>query len=130
MVYDYTCPECKGHLLVNGYVILSVRKRNGKRGLVMLDPELGNYGMIKHASLDFKKGEILEIHCPICHYDLICIPEKNLAKVMAEEKTGELLTVLFSVVFGEKVTVKVKGEEAEIIGEELHVDFENLSLCK
>ncbi len=128
MSYNYTCPKCKGHLMINDHIILSVKNKKGKQGLVMLEPNPGEYNIIKHSSLNFKKGEILEIYCPVCHYDLICIPEKNLAKVMLEEETGELLTILFSVVFGEKITHKISSKRTKSYSHGL--DFENLSNCR
>jgi len=132
MAYNYCCPSCKGHILVNDYITLSVKKRNGDVGLVLLSPEPGNYHLVTHATLDFKKGEILEVYCPICHHNLICIPEKNLARVMLEEETGELLTMLFSVVFGEHKTYQLDRKKKKVshFGEHSgHFDFESLLFC-
>ncbi len=132
MAYNYSCPSCEGHILVNEHITLSVKKRNGEQGLVLLSPEAGDYRIITHSTLTFNKGEILQIFCPICHYDLICIPEKNLAGVMAEEKTGELLTILFSVVFGEHKTYKIDKKRKRLLSFGEHaekLDFENLLFC-
>jgi len=134
MENDYLCPKCKSRLRIDNYVVLSVKKQSGERGIIFLSPKLGNYTYIKNSSLSFEKGERVDVFCPVCNKNLLCVPEKNLAKVFIKDsESGELLTVLFSVVFGEKATYKVEGTKkkaVESFGDDSvkHINFENLTL--
>ena len=132
MKYEYFCPTCSSPLNVNNNIVLSIQNKKGKSGIVFLDTLLGDYTKVKHTSLNVKEGEIVKIFCPVCHKDLLCLPDKNLARLIMKDNDGENLTVLFSVKYGEESTYILKdkrikqrfGRHAEII------DFESLSLCK
>ncbi len=134
MENEYLCPKCKSRLRIDNYVVLSVKKQSGERGIIFLSPKLGNYTYVKNSSLIFEKGEKVDVFCPVCNKNLLCVPEKNLAKVFIKDsESGELLTVLFSVVFGEKATYKVEATDekaVEAFGEDSikHINFENLTL--
>ncbi len=132
MKYEYFCPTCSSPLSVNNNIVLTIQKKTGESGIVFLDTVLGDYSKVKHSSLKVKKGEVVKIFCPVCHKDLLCLPDKNLARLTMKDNDGENLTVLFSVKYGEESTYILKnkeikktyGKHAEII------DFESLSLCK
>ena len=68
MAVEYLCKVCRGHLNVKTSIILSATNLadRGQRGLVYLNPELGNYTKTTHPSFDIKEGEEYIYTCPIC----------------------------------------------------------------
>lgn len=131
MEYYYFCPTCSSPLNVNNNIVLTVQRSNGDSGIIFLDVVLGSYSKVKHSSLKINKGEIVKIFCPVCHKDLLCLPDKNLARLMMKDSEGENLTVLFSVKYGEESTYLVKDKKVEKFGKhKQNIDFETLSFCK
>lgn len=132
MKYDFYCPTCDSVLNVNNNIILAIQKEDKSMGLIFLDTVLGSYTKIQHSSLKIKEGEIVQIFCPLCHKDLLCIPDKNLARLIAKDKDGESLSVLFSVKYGEESTYLVTDKKIKkTFGKDSRsIDFELLSLCK
>ena len=56
MAIEYLCKACRGHLTVNNFHVLAATKINStKRGLVFLNPELGNYTKTTHPSFEIEK---------------------------------------------------------------------------
>ncbi|MFH1729056.1 MAG: hypothetical protein ABIA04_11645 [Pseudomonadota bacterium] len=120
MNYDYSCPHCKGHLRVNDQIIVTAKKENGTFGMLLLDPQLGDYSIVNHPSFDYEEGEKLDIHCPMCNEDLaVKGKDYNLAKIHMEDHVGTEFDIYFSTIVGEKVTYKIKGEEMEVFGDEI-----------
>ena len=57
MAVEYLCKACRGHLKVKSSIVLSATKINSStRGLVFLNPELGNYTKTTHPSFEMEKG--------------------------------------------------------------------------
>ena len=56
MAVEYLCKVCRGHLNVKTSIILSATNLADRtqRGLVYLNPELGNYTKTTHPSFDIK----------------------------------------------------------------------------
>lgn len=108
---DFICPICRGHLRIGDDLIFSLKKKNNKKGLIILSPELGNYTYRKHDDLELEKGEELTFFCPICHANLTSDVDKNLVKVTMVDEKGERYEILFSDIVGEESTYKVKGKE-------------------
>lgn len=131
MKYDFFCPTCGSALNVNNNIVLAVQRDNNESGLIFLDTDLGSYTKVKHSSLKIKEGEIVKIFCPVCHKDLLCLPDKNLARLMIKDKDDEKLTVLFSVKYGEESTYLLKDKKIEkTFGKHSKkINFEMLSLC-
>ena len=132
MKYDYFCPTCSSALNVNNNIVLAVQRNNNESGIIFLDTILGSYTKVKHSSLKIEEGEVVKLFCPVCHKDLLCLPDKNLARLMMKDSDGEKLTVLFSVKYGEESTFVVKDKKIEkTYGKHnVEIDFEMLSLCK
>lgn len=132
MKYDYFCPTCSSPLNVNNNIVLSIQRSNGDSGIIFLDTVLGSYSKVRHSSLKIDEGEIVKIFCPVCHKDLLCLPDKNLARLMMKDSEGENLTVLFSVKYGEESTYIIKDEKVEEkFGKHRQdINFETLSFCK
>lgn len=138
MENEYLCPKCRSKLRIDNYVVLSVKRSTGERGIIFLNQNLGDYSYVKNSSMIIEQGEKVDIFCPVCNENLICVPEKNLAKIfMVDTATDNLVSVLFSLVFGENVTYKVSKSKDESLKVEAYgdsaeqgLDFENLiSLC-
>lgn len=132
MNYDFYCPSCSAVLNLNNYIVLSVQRSNNESGIIFLDTVLGNYTKVLHSSLEIKEGEIVKIFCPVCHKDLLCLPDKNLARLVIKDEEGENLTILFSVKYGEESTYLLDEQEVKkTYGQHMkNIDFESLSLCK
>ncbi len=128
MKNEYFCPTCSSPLSINNKIVLTVQNEKGDSGIIFLDTVLGEYTKIKHSSLKLIKGEKVNIFCPICHKNLLCIPDKNLAKLIMKDSDSENLTVLFSVLYGEEETYIVKNNKVEKkFGKHSMLDFESLS---
>ena len=69
---------------------------------------------------------------PVCHKNLLCLPDYNLARLVMKDDSGENLTVLFSVKFGEEETYLMKEERLhKSYGKhKKEIDFESMSFCK
>jgi hypothetical protein len=132
MKYDFFCPSCSAVLNLNNNIVLSIQRSNGESGIIFLDTVLGNYTKVLHSSLKIDEGEIVKIFCPVCHKDLLCLPDKNLARLVIKDEDGENLTVLFSVKYGEESTYVLDDEIIkETYGKHTkEIDFESLSMCK
>ncbi|MEN8153250.1 MAG: hypothetical protein ABFR75_04445 [Acidobacteriota bacterium] len=116
---EYICPKCEGHLKVNLKIIFLAQKENGKRGLILLNPELGDYKRISHESLNLVDGEQITFLCPICHADLSAVDiNKNLAAILMTDEDNIEYKILFSEILGEKCTYKVYKKEVEAFGED------------
>ncbi len=129
---NYYCPACSSVLNVENNVVLAFQNNKGQGGIIFLDTELGDYTKVKHSSLEIKKDEIVKLFCPVCHKDLLCLPDYNLARLVMKDDSGENLTVLFSVKFDWEETYVLKAEKIhKTYGKDIkEIDFENLSLCK
>ena len=99
MKYEYFCPTCSSPLNVNNNIVLTIQNNVGKSGIVFLDTNLGDYTTVKHTSLNVKEGEIVKLFCPVCHKNLLCLPDKILARLIMKDNDNENLTVLFSAYF-------------------------------
>ena len=130
MAINYLCPHCKGYISLEEAVIFSVNTSEGKRGLVSLHTELGNYTIIKNPEFDFEEGEELDFYCPICHTELASDLNKKLARIIMIDENGTEFDILFSRRAGQKSTYKIIGETMEIFGDDSaeYIDFINLSM--
>lgn len=114
---NYLCPHCKGHLRANNKIIISAKKQNGDCGLLLLDPELGNYKILKHPSFEIKDGERIDFYCSICHETLVAKDyDEHLARVIMVDTNNKEFDILFSKITGEECTYKVKDGIVEAYG--------------
>lgn len=113
------CPHCRGFLNVEQNICFSAKSKSGKVGLVYLNPEVGNYTFIKHASFEIRDGEQLDFFCPICHTNLESSElSTKLGKIlMFDEQDKAEYEILFSKVSGERCTYKKKGDKVIPFGE-------------
>ncbi len=79
---QYLCKACRGVLNVKTSIILSATKLNSsKKGLLYLNPELGNYTVTTHPTFQIEEGEEYLINCPICHAHLNSLKYDHLVRI-------------------------------------------------
>lgn len=117
--HDYYCPYCKGQLKAHQKIILASRRGDGQRGLLLFNPKLGEYDILKHESYELKEGEHLDILCPLCHANLTDKTiSDNLARILMSNKQGQEFHIYFSEIVGMKCTYKITGDDIEAFGED------------
>jgi hypothetical protein len=123
---DFLCPYCRGHLMPHQKVILSARKESGKRGMILLNPQLGQYDIHVHHTFKLVEGEHIDMLCPLCHANLTDHTiSKNLARIKMIDIKGMEYDIYFSEIFGEKCTYKISGDKkVEKYGED-SADYRN-----
>lgn len=119
---NYRCPHCDAYLRVWKNVIFSVRSsKGGKKSILLLNPELGNYTITSHPELSFEKGEAVDFFCPVCQANLSdsSINDK-LVRVIMSDENGNEFDVYFSRIAGEHSTFKIsKNNVIERFGKDV-----------
>ena len=114
---DYLCPHCRGILNAKDDIILSAENSKGEKGLLLLHPDIGNYSSIKSKCFDIAIGEKLSLYCSICHSNLDSTKHENFAQIQCQNVNKNESTVIFSKIYGEKVTHILEGKEVLSYGE-------------
>lgn len=107
---NYLCPHCRAYLRVWNNIIFTIRRcDDDKKGLILLNANLGDYTVLSHPELTFKKGECVEFICPVCHMNLTAenINDK-LAHVVMIDEEGVEFDIYFSKIAGEHTTFKIE----------------------
>jgi hypothetical protein len=114
MAAEYLCKVCRGHLNLKKSIVLAATKINSsERGLIFLNPEIGNYTKTTHQSFKIKEGEEYIYTCPICHSQLNSTKYPHLVRlIMIDEKKKEF-NIYFSGIAGQKCTYKIRGSKVE-----------------
>lgn len=124
------CPKCQAVLNPEDKVVLSVRKKDGKRGLILLSSQLGDYAVSNHERFQITEGESVRFYCPACHVDLSdYAPEEHLAGIELIDDNNQKNTILISSIAGEKCTYKIVDGEVESYGKDAYkyrFDYQNL----
>jgi hypothetical protein len=114
MAVEYLCKICRGVLNVKTSIILAATKlRGSKRGLILLNPELGNYTTTTHPTFRIEEGEEYLFTCPICHSQLNSSKYSHLVRVIMLDNDGKEYDIYFSGIGGEKCTYKLRGKIIE-----------------
>ncbi|MBA4322078.1 MAG: hypothetical protein C0408_04610 [Odoribacter sp.] len=114
MAIEYLCKACRGHLKVKTSIVLAAQKSNTtQRGLIFLNPEIGNYTTTSHHSFLVKEGEEYIYTCPICHSQLNSARYKHLVRIIMVAEDGKEYDIYFSGIAGEKCTFKIRGTKME-----------------
>jgi hypothetical protein len=80
-------------------------------GILLLNPELGNYSYISSPDLKFEKGEKIEFMCPVCSENLEAKQiNKNLVCLLMTDKENKEYNVYFSAIAGEHMTFKIEED--------------------
>jgi hypothetical protein len=112
---DYLCKVCRGHLKVKTSIVLSATKLSDRsqRGLVFLNPEIGNYTKTTHSSFQINEGEEYIYSCPICAAQLNSMKYLHLVRIIMLDETGKEFNIYFSGIAGENCTYKIRGNKVE-----------------
>jgi hypothetical protein len=114
MAVDFLCKACRGILNVKTSIIISATKINStKRGLVYLNPELGNYTNTTHPSFGMEDGAEYIYNCPICHSQLNSAKYPHLVRIILRDEKGKESDIYFSNIAGEKCTYKLSETGVE-----------------
>ncbi|MRT92754.1 hypothetical protein [Ancylomarina sp. 16SWW S1-10-2] len=113
----YLCPHCRGILNAKDDIILSAENSKGEKGLLLLHPEIGNYSSSKSKKFKIDKGDKLSLYCSICHSSLDSKKHKNFAQIQLLDVNNHESTIIFSKIYGEKVTLKVDESDTLSYGE-------------
>ena len=115
MAVEYICKICRGNLNVKTSIVLAASKlHSSKRGLVFLNPELGNYTTTTHPSFEIQEGEEYVYTCPICHSQLNSTKYKHLVRIIMIDEKGKEYNIYFSGIAGEKCTYKIREDKVEL----------------
>lgn len=112
----YFCPKCETTLNPNVKIVL-VAANGGKRGLILLSPQPGNYQIYTSENLEIEKGDLLEIFCPVCDVNLHSHVDPHLAEVSFRTSQGGEGRVDFSRIAGEHATYIITAKEVRSYGE-------------
>ncbi len=132
MKNQFVCPKCSSYLNIGEDVILAAEAEDGRKGLIMLHADLGNYSVKHNTDFEIPEGMRFEFHCPVCHMGLACDVNPNLSKIHMTDPENQTYEVLFSKIAGEKSTYCLVGETVNMYGQDSgnYVDFINLSAVK
>jgi len=115
MAVEYVCKICRGCLNVKTSIVLAAsRLHSSKRGLVFLNPEIGNYTTTTHPSFQIEEGEEYIYTCPICHSQLNSTKYKHLVRIIMIDEKGKEYNIYFSGIAGEKCTYKLRENNVEV----------------
>jgi RNA polymerase subunit RPABC4/transcription elongation factor Spt4 len=96
MAAEYLCKTCRGVLNVKTSIILAATKVNGsRRGLILLNPEIGNYTSTTHPSFRIEEGEEYLFTCPICHSQLNSSKYSHLVRVILVDNDRKEYDIYF-----------------------------------
>ena len=115
---DFLCPKCNGQLNVGDVLIFVSKAKDERNGLLLLNPELGNYNVMNHKFFQISKGVLIEFACPICQENLTSEIDPNLASVFMIDKEDVQHNILFSKIYGERCTYKISEDDVESFGED------------
>jgi hypothetical protein len=112
---DYICKVCRGHLKVKTSIVLSATKISdrSKKGLVFLNPEIGNYTKTTHSTFKIDAGQEYIYSCPICAAQLNSMKYLHLVRIIMIDETGKEYNIYFSGIAGENCTYKIRGNKVE-----------------
>lgn len=129
---QFICPQCRSHLNVEDDIIFAVKSEDGRKGLILLHSELGNYEVKHHPHFEVPAEMKFEFYCPVCNTPLATEVNKNLSRILMIGPDNHEYEVLFSKIAGEKSTYTLVGASVSMYGEDAgnYVDFINLSQVK
>ena len=115
MAVEYLCKVCRGNLNVKTSIILAATNLSNRaqKGLVYLNPELGNYTRTTHPSFDIKEGVEYIYTCPICGAQLNSMKYLHMVRILMVDDNGKEFNIYFSGIGGEKCTFKIRGNKIE-----------------
>ena len=123
---NYLCPECKGYLNVGGFVLFATKTKRNHKGLLMLDPTVGEYKYKHHDKFNLEESEMVEFACPICQTDLTSSNRKDHAMIwMVGIEDNVEYDLYFSKIAGNQSTYLVAQDNIESFGDDA-LDFDDI----
>lgn len=116
MANNFLCPVCKGHLRIGDSLVISAKSKTNKKGLLLLNPEIGNYSKTTHPTFEIEKGGEYYFYCPICHATLNSEKSPNLIRLILIDDKDLEYEVFFSNIGDERCTFKVSDKKVEFSG--------------
>jgi hypothetical protein len=115
MAVEYLCKVCRGRLNPKTSIILAAAKLHNRsqKGLILLNPEIGNYTTTTHPSFPIKEGEEYIYTCPICSAQLNSMKYLHMVRIIMIDENGKEFNIYFSGIAGEKCTYKIRGNKIE-----------------
>jgi uncharacterized protein (UPF0212 family) len=112
---NYVCPNCRSCLLVWNNIVLIIKScTEDKQGVLLLNPELGNYEYICHDKLDFKGIESLDYFCPVCNSNLTATHvNRNQARIIMIDEDLKEYDLYLSKPSGEQSILKISNSEIQ-----------------
>lgn len=106
---NYFCPACGSFLRVWNNIILIAKSSTGeKKGILLLNPSLGNFSVTAHSSLQLEQGEKVDFLCPVCHKNLAATDiNENLIRISMTDLEDKHYDVYFSRICGQQSTFKI-----------------------
>lgn len=131
MLNDFICPHCEGHMMIAGHIIFAaVRKKDNKTGIILLNPEIGDYTSVFHPSFKIDKGDEVDFLCPMCHKSLVASDiHESLVRIIMIDDKKVTYEVMFSGIAGEHCTYKITGKSFEKKGEASEEYMKWFKLC-
>lgn len=107
----FHCPHCYATLRVRENIIFKVRTPDLKMGILLLNPELGNYSYISSPELKFENGEKVDFLCPVCCINMEAKGiNPNLVHILMRDEESREYDVFFSSIAGEHSTFMIEKE--------------------
>ena len=124
MKNTFVCPHCQGVLNPNVKILL-VAASNGRKGMILLNPQPGDYKYICDSSLQdaFQEGNTITYSCPICSKDLTAKGNPEFTRMELHVAGHKTQQVEFSRIFGAQATFVFDGNEVTSFGEDAE-DFD------
>ena len=116
MTNNYFCPICKSNMNIGNSLVFSAKSPENKRGLLLLDTELGNYAKKTHPDFQLEEGVEYKFYCPVCHVKLNKEDNKNLVMVHMTDESGKDLEIYISNIIGEHCTYKIQDRSGVAFG--------------
>jgi transcription elongation factor Elf1 len=116
MAVEFLCKVCRGHLKVKTSIILTATSLNNRaeKGLVFLDPEIGNYSHTTHPSFQITEGDEYIFTCPVCNAQLNSMKYLHLVRILMIDEEGKESSIYFSGIGGQKCTYKIRDDRVEM----------------
>ncbi len=119
----YLCPHCGAHLNPARDIVLRASSA-GRLGLLLLNPQPGNYEVVFARGLDVPPGSEVEISCPVCSAGLASARDQAMAELVFEAGAQRGL-VVFSRVYGKHATYVITGNLVRSFGEDADQEVVN-----
>jgi predicted RNA-binding Zn-ribbon protein involved in translation (DUF1610 family) len=116
----YACPHCGTVLNPNVKIILVIHHR-GKRGLILLSPQPGNFKYVLDPGVEalLQTGASVKFTCPACSADLTSRANRHFAELNLLVAGQGPRRVEFSRLYGTHATFVVSGDRVKAYGEDV-----------